>query len=76
MMTNQATWERILRIAAGAIALGLGYFGSGLPTYGSLLLMGVGIVLIATGLVAYCPVWHMLGISTKNKDSDRGLSKQ
>lgn len=76
MMTNQATWERIVRIAAGAIALGLGYFGGGLPTYASLLLMGVGIVLIATGLVAYCPVWHMLGISTKNEDGKQGVSKQ
>ncbi len=67
MMTNQATWERAVRIVAGASALAMGYFASGLPAYGSLLLMGAGVVLVITGLVAYCPAWHLLGISTKHK---------
>lgn len=69
MMINQATWERAVRIAAGVALLAFGYLTAALPLYGQIALMGVGVVLIITGLLAYCPAWHMLGISTKHRDS-------
>lgn len=67
MRTNQGTLERALRVLAGAAALAVGYLYGGLPAYGSYTLMVAGVVLIATGLVAYCPAWHILGISTKGQ---------
>jgi hypothetical protein len=65
MKTNQASWERVLRVVAGAAALAGGYFYTGGPVYASVALMAVGAVLVVTGLVAYCPAWHLLGISTR-----------
>ncbi len=67
MISNQANWERIVRVGVGLALLAFGYLTAALPSYGRLALMAVGIILIITGLMAYCPVWHLLGISTKHK---------
>lgn len=64
MKLNQGQIERVLRFAFGMVLLALG-FTSVESGFNMLALMVVGIVLMATGLIAYCPVWHMLGISTR-----------
>lgn len=64
MKLNQGQIERVLRFAFGMVLLVWG-FTSVESGFNMLALMVVGIVLMATGLIAYCPVWHMLGISTR-----------
>lgn len=64
MKLNQGQIERVLRFAFGMVLLAWG-FTSVESGFNMLALMVVGIVLMATGLIAYCPVWHMLGISTR-----------
>ena len=63
LKTNVSAVERIFRILVGAIgiALGLGLIGGGL---------GLGVALVSalvllTGVVAFCPLWAMLGRELK-----------
>ncbi len=62
MKTNVGGNDKILRIAAGVILIGLGLAGIGAPwTY-------IGIVPLATGLIGWCPLYPVFGISTCKKD--------
>lgn len=62
MKTNVGGNDKILRIAAGVILIGLGIAGIGAPwTF-------IGIVPLATGLIGWCPLYPVFGISTCKKD--------
>jgi hypothetical protein len=58
MTPNVGGLDRVLRIVAGLVLLGLGAFGP-LGWWGL-----VGLVPLATGLVRFCPVYPILGVST------------
>ena len=61
MKNNVGGFDKILRIVAGVILMGLGIAGIGAPwTF-------VGIVPLVTGLVGWCPLYPLLGISTCKK---------
>ncbi|MFN6924304.1 MAG: DUF2892 domain-containing protein [Tabrizicola sp.] len=60
--TNEGSVDRILRIVVG-LALLVWFFvdqGQGFWHYAKL----IGIVPLATGLIGWCPVYTLLGIST------------
>lgn len=61
MKQNIGIIERIARIVIGAIILSLAFIGPETP-WGYL-----GIVPLLTGLVGWCPPYHLLGISTCGK---------
>lgn len=58
MKTNEASWDRIVRVMAGLILLGLaatnavGWWG------------WLGIIPLATGAIGWCPLYTVLGLST------------
>ena len=58
MKTNEASWDRIVRVMAGLILLGLaatnavGWWG------------WLGIIPLATGAIGWCPLYTVLGMST------------
>lgn len=60
MQCNVGKTDKILRIIAGIVLLGLipfiGWWGL------------VGIVPLATALLAWCPAYTLFGINTGNKD--------
>lgn len=58
MKTNEATVDRILRVALGLALLMLVFVGP--HTLWGL----VGLVPLATGLVGFCPLYKLLGIDT------------
>jgi len=58
MKSNIGSIERILRILAGLVLIGLTVTGT-IGLWGWL-----GIVPLATGLVGWCPPYALLGIST------------
>jgi hypothetical protein len=58
MKTNIGDIERIVRIAAGVILVGLAATGT-VGWWGWL-----GVVPLATGLLGWCPPYAMLGINT------------
>jgi hypothetical protein len=57
-MTNEGTLDRILRVAVGVALLSLTVAGP------KSLLGLIGIVPIVTGLVGFCPLYRLVGIST------------
>ncbi len=65
MIANIGTPDRILRIVIG-LALALWFFlDQGAGTWHWLKLI-VGLVLIGTAAINFCPIYRILGISTKS----------
>ncbi len=58
MKANEGNLDRLLRIAAGVVLLGLAVTGTLGPwAY-------IGLVPLATGLLGWCPLYTVLGINT------------
>ena len=64
MKTNVKGLERVVRIAAGAVILGQAIGGYSIFEMG-VLDEAVGVVLLGTGILAYCPVKSVLGLGSK-----------
>jgi DUF2892 family protein len=58
MKRNEGNLDRILRIILGVVLLALVFVGPQTP-WG-----WVGIIPLATGLVGFCPIYRILGLST------------
>ena len=58
MKTNEGGIDRVVRIVAGVVLLGLMAMGT-IGWWGWL-----GIVPLATGLIGWCPAYTLLGMST------------
>jgi len=58
MKRNEATWDRVVRVALGAGLLLLVFTGP--QTLWGLL----GLVPLATGLAGFCPLYRLIGLST------------
>ncbi|KIC18011.1 MULTISPECIES: YgaP family membrane protein [unclassified Leisingera] len=58
MPRNEGTLDRALRIILGLILLSLVFIGPQTP-WGL-----IGLVPLATGLMGYCPLYQILGLST------------
>lgn len=58
MQANVGGVDKILRIGAGVVLIGLGLAGIGAPwTF-------IGVVPLATGLMGWCPLYPLLGLNT------------
>lgn len=58
MKINEGGIDRIVRIVAGLVLIGLAYTGTvGIWGY-------IGVVPLATGLIGWCPAYTMLGMNT------------
>ena len=61
MKSNVGGMDKILRIVAGLVLIGLGIAGIGAPwTF-------VGVIPLVTGLVGWCPLYLPFGISSCKK---------
>ena len=63
MSTNVGSTDRIIRLVAAVIAVAIA-FVIGIGSVGGIILLIVGIVLAATALVRFCPIYRVLGLST------------
>jgi hypothetical protein len=68
-MVNEGTLDRIVRVVAGVLLVSLVFVGP--RTLWGL----VGLVPIATGLVGFCPLYRVLGISTCKTASGKAALK-
>jgi hypothetical protein len=67
MKLNEASWDRIARVAVGIALIGIGLLAVG-GGWGWAL-GGVGIVLLVTGLIGWCPIYATLRMGTRKSDS-------
>ena len=58
MTRNEGTIDRVLRVILGLVLLSLVFIGPQTP-WG-----WVGLVPLVTGLVGFCPLYRILGLST------------
>ena len=63
-LMNEAGWDRIIRVVGGILLLALGFGGIAVGTLGWVFKI-IGILLLVTGLVGYCPVYALIKIRTK-----------
>ncbi|MBN1209759.1 MAG: DUF2892 domain-containing protein [Myxococcaceae bacterium] len=58
MIRNEANWDRILRVFFGVVLLSMIFMGP--QTWWGL----IGVVPLLTGLVGYCPLYQLFGVSS------------
>ena len=63
MKANVGSIDRIVRIIVGLAVLSLFFILEGNAKYLGL----IGVVLIGTGFVSFCPLYAMLGLSTRGQ---------
>jgi Protein of unknown function (DUF2892) len=61
MALNEGTLDRILRVVVGVGLLASVFVGPKTP------LGWIGVILIATGTIGFCPIYRVLGLSTAAK---------
>jgi uncharacterized membrane protein HdeD (DUF308 family) len=59
---NEGTVDRILRVIIGSLALLAGFFW--LTSTAQIIAYVVGVVALLTGLVGYCGLYALIGVST------------
>jgi hypothetical protein len=68
MIRNVGSLDQIIRLVLGAILVSLVFVGPQTP-WGWL-----GLILIATGVINFCPIWMMLGVNTRKKQETQANS--
>ena len=63
MKKNVASWDRIVRVVLGIVLLAL-YLTNAVSGVLGIVLMVVGAVLLATAIIGFCPLYHLLKINT------------
>lgn len=68
-MANVGSADRLFRIIVGAALIILpllGYIAAASSTLG-IVLMVIGAVLVVTGFISFCPLYRLIGASTRAK---------
>jgi hypothetical protein len=66
ILRNEATWDRLVRIAVGLLVLWLGWSAT-LPDLWGAAARIFGVVPLVTGLLGWSPLYAILGIATQRK---------
>ncbi len=61
---NVGSVDKTVRLIAGLLLLGWALLGAGLSSASGLIAAIVGVVLLVTGAVNFCPLFKVLGISS------------
>lgn len=69
-MSNVGTLDRIVRAIVG-LALIAAPFIAGWPMVIMIISIIVGVVLVATAAFSFCPIYALLGLSSKRRDLSR-----
>lgn len=64
MKKNQSDIERVIRGIVGLVLLVLTVYVSGVL---QIVLAVVGAILLATGIIGFCPLYKFIGINTREK---------
>lgn len=69
-MANIGRTDKILRILGGLVLLGISFMTlGGVSTTTGVIAIVIGVVLLVTALVNFCPAYKLLGIGTAKKSN-------
>ena len=71
MKRNMAIADRVIRILI-VVFVAVLYFANQLSMVAAIILGILAVVFLVTGIVGVCPLYHLLGISTKKKRAVAG----
>ena len=74
MSMNEGIADRVVRVALGIVLMSLGFGGVIDGTVGTVVGI-VGLVPLLTGLVGWCPLYTVMGMSTKKNDASTAGAK-
>ncbi len=63
MQPNEGAIDRILRVILALGLIGINFLGV-VPAWLGMTLMVIGLLLLATAIVGYCPFYWLIGVST------------
>ncbi len=66
MLNNMANLDRVIRALLAVVIIVLYLMGQITGT-ALIILAVIAVIFIVTSILGYCPLYHMLGISTKKK---------
>ncbi|MCB2184311.1 MAG: DUF2892 domain-containing protein [Desulfobulbaceae bacterium] len=67
MKKNIGNTEKVIRITAGIILIGISIFIPFTSTWFRLVTAAIGGIFFGTGLFSYCPLWKALGLNTSRE---------
>jgi len=68
-IANEASWDRIARVALGVVLLGLGWTGTVDGALGTVFKF-LGFVPLATGLLGWCPIYAIFQFRTNDESNE------
>ncbi len=72
---NEGALDRILRVALGIVLLPAGlWLGALQLSVLGLVLAGLGVIGLVTGLTGVCPTYNLFGFSTLETKQDQGIA--
>ncbi|MFW5704828.1 MAG: YgaP family membrane protein [Nanoarchaeota archaeon] len=75
MFSNVGKLDRVIRFILGAILIAYGFMESLSQTLSSFFII-LGLILVITGIVGFCPLYKALGVSTSRPRRLRRISKR
>lgn len=66
MKNNVGTIDKVIRILIAVVVVVL-YFTHVISGVLAIILLALSAVLVVTTLLGFCPIWQILGLSTRNK---------
>lgn len=63
IQVNEGPLDRVVRVAAGTALLAIAVLGV-VASPLSMVAGGVGVILVATGVTGFCPLYSLLGVSS------------
>lgn len=67
MKSNVSTADRMVRIIVAVIVAAL-YFANLISGTTAIILIAIGAVLLLTSMINFCPLYYVLGLSTRKKE--------
>jgi hypothetical protein len=72
MNSNEASWDRIARVVIGIGLIGGGILG--VTGVWGWVMAAIGLVLLVTGLIGWCPIYSILRTGTKTETPSQPTS--
>ncbi len=68
MKANMGNTDKLVRILAALLIAGL-YFSGQITGIAAIVLVIVAVIFVATSSISFCPIYKVLGVSTKKKNA-------